>query len=352
MRAEESLQQGKEFSESITETAQVIMLLLDTKGRIVRFNPYMEEISGYRLEEVKGKDWFSLFLPGNNHDHIRELFQGAISDIQTRGNINPIVTKDGQEHLVEWYDKALRDVEGNVIGLHAIGHDVTARLQAEEKVKTSLKEKEVLLAEVHHRVKNNLQIISSFLDMRIMRTDNQQVSDLFEDARSKIHTMSIIHSQLYESEQFGRIEMKRHITELIGYLSQVYAGEKRIDIVVEANYVFLSLNHAIPCALVINELVSNAFKHAFKGRGEGNIEISMEKAKGRKFILTVKNDGVGIPEDTEDTDIFNTSTLGLKLVTNTIEGQLQGKMRVERDAGTTIIAEFKIVDVWEETRHA
>ena len=177
--------------------------------------------------------------------------------------------------------------------------------------------------------------------MRIMRADNQQVIALFEDARSKIHTMAMIHSQLYQSEQFGRIEMKRHIMELAKYLSQIYATGKRINTIVESNEVYLSLNRAIPCALVINELASNALRHAFKGRDEGSMKISLQETKDGKIILTVKDDGVGIPEDI---DIFKTDTLGLKLVTNTVKKQLNGELKVERDAGTTIIAEFSIME--------
>ena len=222
--------------------------------------------------------------------------------------------------------------------------EITERRQAEEQIRTSLKEKGVLLAEVHHRVKNNLQIISSMLDMRIMRTDNQQVIDLFEDARSKIHTMALIHSQLCESEHLGHIEMNRHIMELIGYLSQIYADEKRITPVVKPTGVYLSLNHAIPCALVINELVSNAFKHAFKGRQEGRIEVSLMETKDRTIIIKVKDNGIGFPKEI---DILKTDTLGLKLVKSTILDQLKGELKVERDAGTAIIAEFKIVDVGE-----
>jgi PAS domain S-box-containing protein len=133
-RAEEALRREKDFAESLIETAQAIVLVLDTEGRIVRFNPYLEEISGYRLPEVQGEDWFATFLPERNHSRIRELFSKAIGDIQTRGNINPIVTKDGRERQIEWYDKTLKDAEGNVVGLLSIGQDITERKQAEEQI--------------------------------------------------------------------------------------------------------------------------------------------------------------------------------------------------------------------------
>ncbi|MBN1873814.1 MAG: PAS domain S-box protein [Anaerolineae bacterium] len=132
-----ALQQERDFAESLIDTAQTIILVLDLQGRIVRFNPYMEDLSGYRLEEVQGKDWFDAFLPGNNHVHIRALFQNAIINIQTRGNVNPIICKDGSERLIEWYDRTLKDTTGRVTGLLAIGQDVTERYHAAEVLRRS-----------------------------------------------------------------------------------------------------------------------------------------------------------------------------------------------------------------------
>lgn len=128
---EEALRQEKDFAKGLIETAQTIVMVLDTEGRIVHWNPYMEEITGYRLEEVEGKDWFDTFLPQESHDAIRKLFKNAIGNIQTRGNINPIRVKSGELRYIEWYDKPLKDVADNVTGLLAIGQDITERRDAE-----------------------------------------------------------------------------------------------------------------------------------------------------------------------------------------------------------------------------
>ncbi|MBN1553637.1 MAG: PAS domain S-box protein [Phycisphaerae bacterium] len=134
-RAEDQLKQERNFSQSIIETAQAIMLVLDSEGKIVSFNPYMEELSGYCLEEVKGQDWFSLFLPSRSRDPIRHLFEKAIGGTQTHGAINPIVAKDGRLIDIEWYDKTLTDNDGNVTGLLSIGQDVTERIQKEKELR-------------------------------------------------------------------------------------------------------------------------------------------------------------------------------------------------------------------------
>ena len=137
VRAEEAVQRERDFAESLIETAQAIVLVLDTAGRILRFNPYMEEVSGYRLEEVQGQDWLATFLPERNETAMRELFRQVVSGIQMRGNVYPIVTRDGREREIEWYDKTLEDAGGNVVGLLAIGQDITERVKAEEALRES-----------------------------------------------------------------------------------------------------------------------------------------------------------------------------------------------------------------------
>ncbi len=212
---------------------------------------------------------------------------------------------------------------------------------ANEQIKESLREKEVLLKEIHHRVKNNLQVISSLLDMTGMRIHDQQANDLITDARSKIHTMALIHARLYRSERFDQIDMRNHILELVGYLSQVYSEREGITPVVEPTTVNLAITQAIPCALVLNEVISNAFKHAFKQGQKGMIEISIKRSDSDTIFIRVKDDGIGIPEEV---DIYKTDSLGLKLLRNLVHNQLKGKIDLKRDKGTEFIIEFKTLE--------
>jgi len=164
---------------------------------------------------------------------------------------------------------------------------------------------------------------------------------LITDARTEIHTMALIHLQLYRSERFDQIEMESHIQELIISLSKVYAERKSITSVVEISGVHLSIIQAIPCTLVINELISNALKHAFKEGQKGMLEISMQSSAEDTIFVTIKDDGIGIQDEI---DIYKTDSLGLKLVRNLVEKQLGGKLQVKRNKGTEFIIEFKILE--------
>jgi len=215
--------------------------------------------------------------------------------------------------------------------------DITDRKVIEQQLETSLKDKEVLLGEIHHRVKNNFEIISSLLDMSSMGAENQEIRNLLLASRTRIHTMAMIHSQLYQKDRFDRIDMVRHIEELTGHLLFLYNSENRITMIVEPSDVYLSLSHAIPCALILNELITNSLKYAFADRKQGKIQISIHSTNDDTVLLCVKDDGIGIPEGT---DVKTGDGLGLKLVKHLVVGQLKGKLHFNNNIGTDISIEF------------
>jgi PAS domain S-box-containing protein len=224
--------------------------------------------------------------------------------------------------------------------LHMMGSfvDVTERKQTERKLKTSLKERETLLKEIHHRVKNNLQVISSLLALSRMRTQNRQAINLLTDARSRVYTMALIHSQLYQTDRFDQINMGDHIRQLVDYLSSTYGGPgTSITPRIECSGVFLTVNQAIPCALVLNELISNVYRHAFKGGERGTIEITLRRSSADTVRITVRDDGIGIPEEL---DLDTSHTLGLQLVSDIVREQLQGTIHIVRTGGTQVDIEF------------
>lgn len=210
--------------------------------------------------------------------------------------------------------------------------------RAEEQIAASLKEKEVLLREIHHRVKNNMQVIVSLLRIHARRTHEAGLKRIFDECRDRINAMSLIHEALYESEDVARIDFKAYLTMLCRNLSQAYdVSGKGITLTVERSNVALDIDQGIAVGMVISELVSNAFKHAFpKGKG-GSVSLSLSGLEGEEVELIVQDDGKGLPPEI---DIHNSTSIGLQLVVATITRELGGSIEVERDSGTRFVIRF------------
>jgi two-component sensor histidine kinase/HAMP domain-containing protein len=218
--------------------------------------------------------------------------------------------------------------------------EILERMAAEKKIRDSLDEKVLLLGEIHHRVKNNLQVISSLMDLTRRRTLNAEAKTVLADARSKIYAMSLVHSQLYRSEHFTRIDMAVHIRRLLGSMGQIYTDSyRRVRPRIACDHVFLSVTQAIPCALVLNELISNVFKHAYPENEKGECLITMEMIDGNRIHFRVRDNGVGI---SENIDIESTETLGLKLIRNLVRKQLKGEVWFKNNNGMDIVVEFPV----------
>ncbi|MBU0561769.1 MAG: PAS domain S-box protein, partial [Bacteroidetes bacterium] len=218
--------------------------------------------------------------------------------------------------------------------------DVTEQKRAEEKVKVSLKEEEVLLQEIHHRVKNNLQVISSLLDMQVRTAKDKNTIEMLSESRNRINAMALIHAQLYETINFSEVNMKGFVDALIGQLFQSYpVQDAKITPVVHVTDYPLPISMATPIGLVLNELLTNAFKYAFAERKKGEIKVSLDASEKGKISLTVSDDGVGLPQGF---NIDKSETLGLKLVKILVEEQLQGNIEIISKKGTTFMIEFEI----------
>ncbi len=216
--------------------------------------------------------------------------------------------------------------------------EVEERRQAETQIKISLNEKEVLLSEVHHRVKNNLQIIASLLDMSKRQAHQPETIEFLSMAHARILSMALIHTQLYRSDRFDEINMGIYCQNLFDHLRYLYSSANQIETFLRGGNVHLSVNQAIPCALALNELITNAYKHAFENCGTGKIIITIEQIEDNTISIQVKDDGCGIPEDL---NIGSVGTLGFKLIRNLIEKQLNGKLQIERIHGTVVQIEFQ-----------
>jgi two-component sensor histidine kinase len=213
---------------------------------------------------------------------------------------------------------------------------VLERKIAEEQVEASLTEKEIMLKEIHHRVKNNLQVISSLLNLQSGTIEDDETIALFTESQARVRSMALIHEQLYRSADLARVDFAAYVQELTSYLLTSYRRQSNgIRFQIACDEVYLDVTTAIPCGLIINELASNALKHAFPNGQPGTVGVELVAVDEATYRLTVWDDGAGFPEDL---DFRHTNSLGLQLVTSLTE-QLEGSVALRRENGTA----FEIV---------
>ncbi|MDD1659852.1 MAG: sensor histidine kinase, partial [Methanomicrobiales archaeon] len=190
-----------------------------------------------------------------------------------------------------------------------------------------------LLQEIHHRVKNNMQVISAFLSLQARKIKDPAVQQMFTDSEHRIRTMALIHENLYQSKSFGRIRMQEYLGRLTDFLLRSYADmAARVTLTLEATDVCMDIDTAIPCGLIVNELVSNALKYAFPEGRKGTIRISLSKTAEGGYDMVFSDDGIGLPESV---DFGSTDTLGLSLVHGLVTTQLGGSIEIQREGGTS-----------------
>lgn len=246
-----------------------------------------------------------------------------------------IVKPDGTIRWIQNRVFPVRDETGRIYRLAGVSDDITERKAALEQIKASLHEKEVLLKEIHHRVKNNFQVITSLLQLQSKHITDERARTIFHDSQNRIKSMALIHETLYQSNDLSRISAAEYAHKLIAHVQRSYrVNPEAVRISSDVDEVFLSIDKAVPCGLIINELLSNALKHAFPQGRKGEARVELRTVDGH-CRLSVSDDGVGIPAGME---IEKTNSLGLKLV-RTLTGQLNGELRVSNTVG----AAFEII---------
>lgn len=453
------------LAQQLLEVTPTITVLLSPAGRIEHVNAAFERLTGWSLAELRGREWFSL-LPGRVHDRIRRLFHAAVGGATTRGNVNPILTRAGEEREIEWHDQVLRNENGVQTGLVAIGidvtertraedtarrseqalrqsemrlrqaqaiavignweldlrsghlwwsdeiyriferepvtftasyeaflaaihpddretvnaaytsslttrepyhithrlltpggrlkyveercetdfaddgtalrsrgtvQDITERVQGEENLRASLREKEILLREVHHRVKNNLQIISSLLHFQAKRVKHPDDLAAFEDTRQRLRSMSLVHERLYRSSDLSAVGMPDYLSGLAVAVQQSQAGRGHVTVTVACDPLRLPVDIAMPLGLLANELLTNVLKHAFPDDRPGRAELRFT-AEAARLTMTVRDNGCGLPSPQLPD---SAASFGWQLV-RALSDQLGGTLSVAVDQGTQV----------------
>gem|GEM_PF-986179 len=354
---EEELRETRDYLENMINSANAAIIVWNPQFRIIRFNYASEHLTGYTAHEVMGRELKILF-PKASQDQLLSEFKRTLDGEYWNSVEIPILCKNGNIRIVFWNSANIYAEDcATVIATTAQGIDITDRKRAEEQIKQSLKEKEVLLKEIHHRVKNNMQIISSLLNLQSRYIKGKKTLEMFQNSQARIRAMALVHEKLYRSQDLARIDFAEYVQDLVKQLFRSHGiSPTKIKFNIRIKDVFLDINRAIPCSLIINELVSNSLKHAFPASAKatagkpasvktmagkphgrkGKIDIDFYLGKDNKLLLKIKDNGVGLPDKI---DFKNTKTLGLQLVTTLVE-QLNGTIEVDTKGGTMFKIKF------------
>ena len=337
---EHALEKSEARFRQVVESAPNAMVMVNASGQIDMINAQAESMFGYPRNELLGQ-LMEVLVPPRFRSHHPGLRTSFFHDPKSRpvgaGRDLFGLRKDGSEFPVEIGLNPIETEEGTMV-LSAVV-DISERKQREARLQAALDEKDLLLGEIHHRVKNNLQVICSLLALQSAKIEDKTALLLLGESQIRIRSMALIHQILYESKEFGRVDFRTFLDTLVPILVSTYSVDPaRVALSVSTMSVFLPIRLAIPCALIVNELISNALKHAFPGDLRGEIRIGLAMEAEHHVVLSVADDGIGIPDAL---DFENATTLGLQLVTLLAE-QLGSKIELHRAKPTCFTVRFAV----------
>jgi PAS domain S-box-containing protein len=324
----------------VVEAAPNAMVMINAAGRIEMVNTQAERVFGYERADLVGQP-VEMLVPKRFRAHHPGLRDAFFTDPRPRpmgaGRDLYGLRRDGSEFPVEIGLNPIETEDGTMV--LSVIVDISDRKQKEARLLKLIGEKDVLLSEIHHRVKNNLQVIHSLLDLQSTRISDPAMLDVLRDSQNRIRSMGHIHQTLYQSQDFAEVDFGQFLDVLIPTLIASYGIDgNEISLAIKAEQVHLPLDAAVPCGLAVNELIANALKHAFpRGRG-GEIQVSLTHDADRNVILSVSDNGTGLPDEV---DMVNPATLGLQLVT-LLADQLGGSVSVRRIDPTRFILKFPL----------
>jgi PAS domain S-box-containing protein len=304
--------------------AVVFMARLDRGFSDAYVSPQIEETLGYSQEEWLEDPirWYHRIHPGDRQRWSVEAAEMLASGKPLRSAYR-VLARDGR---VVWFHcdaKLVRDEAGHPWLLHGVAYDITERKLSEEKLRGLVESKDVLLREIHHRVKNNLAVISSLFYLQSTYTDDPQTLKIFQESQDRVKSMALVHELLYGSENLAAVDFSRYASDLCEQLIETYDhSAARVRLVKDLEPIRLDIDHAVPCGLILNELMSNAIKHAFPAGRGGTVHLAMRRHGDGACLLSVADDGAGLPPGL---DPATPGSLGLRLI-RTLARQLDGQI--------------------------
>ncbi|MEX0646542.1 MAG: PAS domain S-box protein [Balneolaceae bacterium] len=322
------LKQNELLFRQLFQNAPIGIALLDERKEVQMINAGFEDIFGYTFQDINGLPIDSIIAPEERLDEATNLSERDEPFEVTSTRVN----KDGNIVDVLIYGVPVI-LDGRTIAIYGIYVDITDRKEAEAKIRYSLKEKEVLLSEIHHRVKNNLAVITGLLELQSQSTHNKGARKVLKDSQMRINSMALIHEKLYQNETLSQIEFDKYIEELTDVIQKSHSTvERPVSLQLDVDNIQLTITQAIPCGLLLNEIVTNSFKHAFSGLNgkQPVISVSLKEKKG-KIKLIISDNGQGLPDKFEK---LGKKSLGLTLI-NTLKNQIEAEMKVNVSGGTS-----------------
>lgn len=309
---------SRSYMNNIVQSMGDMLLVTDDRHQIELMNYAVEATIGYRSEHLHGVGISKLFEDKNAKNFL-EMYSNSESDEPIIGEWMMKTGKDEEIPVVLTHTK-IQDQNGETKHIY-VAKDITEQKEAARKISESLKEKDVMLSEIHHRVKNNLAVISGLLEMQVWNTEDETIAEILRDSQLKIKSMSLVHEKLYQNENFVDIDIAVYTKELVGEIQRSFqSNRKKIETSFDCDSISVTLNQAIPISLLLNECVVNIYKHAFKNMTGGEIFIKMRQ-KGEKVGILIADNGVGLPDDFR---IDESGTMGMVLI-DTLTKQLNGE---------------------------
>ncbi|MCU0292013.1 MAG: PAS domain S-box protein [Thermoanaerobaculaceae bacterium] len=338
-RKEQELERLNERLVQAQRSAGAGMWEWDLATQHLEWSPELYRLFGLDPAAVTAtfETWREVLHPADRQaagDHIDQ----ALRDRLPLQNEYRIVLPDGEVRWVSALGNTTYDQSGTAQRMAGFCIDITERKQAEARIRAALKEKEVLLKEIHHRVKNNLQIVASMLNLQLSVVTDEAARGPLIDSQNRVRTLALIHEKLYGSKNFAAIPLNDYVAELASIVHRSFASTSRfIRLELDVEEVELEIGTAIPVGLILNELLANAFKHAFPDDREGRIVVGLHRLGDCRYELSVRDDGIGFPDDL---DYHNSATLGLQLVSD-LAAQLRATLALHRDGGTCFVLSFR-----------
>lgn len=338
-RAEEQLKANERRFKALVQDGSDLIAILNLNGEFTYVSPTSTMILGIPPKNAIGEKMINFV-----HEDDQKMIIDIMNDLPRRRRFNiKQVRFKSVENNFKWLEASVTNLlhEPSVKGFVINAHDITERIHYQNEIKKALAEKEVLLSEIHHRVKNNLAVISGMMQLQLYDEINPSVQEKLNDGMLRIQTMANIHELLYNNKSFAKLSFRDIIHRLANNVTAAMSGNKEIDLKIDSDSVDLNINQAIPCSLIINEVLTNIFKHAFKNREKGKIEISID-TKERKVDLVISDDGIGLPDDF---NLDDNQSLGKNII-KILSEQLDADFKLYNSGnGTTFELHFEADDI-------